>query len=619
MSVDPRSASEPLVTGAEIARLAGVTRAAVSNWRRRHEDFPAPAGGRAHSPLFRLAEVRAWLARQDKGQEAGGVERVWRLLRGEFGDDLVRGIVAVARLLVDSPAHAGREPAPDTELVEQVRRTVRDVGPAQLVEALTGRLLQSSRRPGSEPVTSPRLLAAVRFFAEPVPPGATVLDPACGVGSLLLGVGRQAAAVRLGQELDPDMAELARLRAVLAGDGRTRIRSGDSLRADRWPQVRADLVVCDPPSGWADWGRDELMLDPRWELGVPSRAESELAWLQHAYAHTAPGGRAVLVMPASVAYRKAGRRIRAELVRRGVLRQVVGLPPGVASGHTLPVHLWFLERPTGDAAVSVRMIDVSANPPGGPFAPRPEQAADVPLIELLDDVVDLTPSAYVAGRRRDAAEEYRRLCARLDERLLALRTALPGLAAAPGAALGAEGVLPALAELVRVGLVEFSDGEPVSASEQLDTDFLQGFLAGASGSGARRRATASGSSSRPDPRGARVPQMGLAEQRRYGAAFRALRELERQAREVAAVCGELASLGREGLVSGALAPVRGAEPGPERGRRPDPPAGSAGPAGPPPGTDGLGGAPDREVPGLEVPAVRPHPEADPDGTASLAP
>lgn len=34
------------VTAAEISRIAGVTRATVSNWRRRHDDFPAPSGAR---------------------------------------------------------------------------------------------------------------------------------------------------------------------------------------------------------------------------------------------------------------------------------------------------------------------------------------------------------------------------------------------------------------------------------------------------------------------------------------------------------------------------------------------------------------------------------------------
>ena len=47
------------VTAAEISRIAGVTRATVSNWRRRHDDFPAPAGGTDSSPLYDLEAVRA--------------------------------------------------------------------------------------------------------------------------------------------------------------------------------------------------------------------------------------------------------------------------------------------------------------------------------------------------------------------------------------------------------------------------------------------------------------------------------------------------------------------------------------------------------------------------------
>lgn len=56
------SAPSAQVTAAEISRIAGVTRATVSNWRRRHDDFPAPSGGTDSSPLYDLEEVRAWLA-----------------------------------------------------------------------------------------------------------------------------------------------------------------------------------------------------------------------------------------------------------------------------------------------------------------------------------------------------------------------------------------------------------------------------------------------------------------------------------------------------------------------------------------------------------------------------
>ncbi|RSS08730.1 hypothetical protein EF915_34340 [Streptomyces sp. WAC08401] len=58
---------------ATIGRIAGVGRAAVANWRRRHPDFPAPAGGTAtHSEFARLAAV-AWLLAHDKITVPSGV------------------------------------------------------------------------------------------------------------------------------------------------------------------------------------------------------------------------------------------------------------------------------------------------------------------------------------------------------------------------------------------------------------------------------------------------------------------------------------------------------------------------------------------------------------------
>ncbi|WP_420711982.1 helix-turn-helix transcriptional regulator, partial [Streptomyces sp. MMG1533] len=70
------------VTAAGIARLAGVGRAAVSNWRRRHADFPKPVGGTETSPSFALAEVEAWLRHQGKLAEVPLRERVWQQLAG---------------------------------------------------------------------------------------------------------------------------------------------------------------------------------------------------------------------------------------------------------------------------------------------------------------------------------------------------------------------------------------------------------------------------------------------------------------------------------------------------------------------------------------------------------
>jgi hypothetical protein len=550
MSDTPVPDAGPLVTGSEIARLAGVTRAAVSNWRRRYDDFPAPAGGGAGSPLFALAEVQAWLDRQRKGQDVSEEVQLWQALRGAYGEDMIGALADAAQVLASS---AGETPGALPSAAVHLLRSATEEGSAgEMVNVLAERFTDSVRRAGSDRVTASRVVRAVRYFTADTAPDATVFDPACGIGTLLLAVGPERGPRRYGQEEDERSARFAELRAGLTGRTDVHIVVGDSLRDDQWPDLKADVVVCDPPVGGSDWGREELLLDSRWEFGTPSRAEGELAWLQHAYAHTSPGGRVLMVMPASVAYRKAGRRIRAELVRRGVLTHVIALPPGSAASHALPVHLWQLCRPrvAGDEASSVRMVDLTANEPDGPLEPKPDQTADLPLIELLDDAVDLTPGRHVTGSHRDYAAEYDAVRRELVQQVSQLAKLLPQLAGGRGSGV-LDGPAVSVADLARAGLVEYGDPEPVSVSDQLDTDFLRGFLRSTAN---LRRSTSASGTFRLDGKGARIPQMDIAEQRRYGAAFRRLQEFEELARRVAELSKKAAVLARDGLSNGALTP-----------------------------------------------------------------
>lgn len=186
-----------------------------------------------------------------------------------------------------------------------------------------------------------------------------------------------------------------------------------------------DIALCNPPFNERDWGYAELATDQRWTHGLPPRTEPELAWVQHLLAHLKPGGAAVVVLPPAVASRKAGRRIRGSLLRTGVLRAVVALPPGSAQPHSVSLQLWVLRAaPDSTAAVppgqDVLLIDATrfvrtgtreSGPHWGqlraftlsaletldrPEAGLPDGAVRVPLIELLDDEVDVTPGRYAS-------------------------------------------------------------------------------------------------------------------------------------------------------------------------------------------------------------------------------
>lgn len=423
------------VTAAEIARMAGVGRAAVSNWRRRYQDFPKPVGGTGTSPTFALADIQDWLHGQGKLGAHSVRELLWKQLESVADRRPVADVVAAAGAYL--AGRAGR-----TALTAQIRGALDELavreGAESAFEQIFERFTESHARQLA--VTPPELAELIVELAGE--PTGVVVDPACGTGSLLRAVLRCAGTV-YGQEIDDSLAALATARLAYR-DADVLIRTGDSLRADAFKGVEADAVVCNPPFNERNWGFEELQYDARWAYGMPPKGESELAWVQHCLAHLRPGGRAVLVMPPSVASRRSGRPIRAELLRRGALRAVIALPAGATPPLGLPMQLWVLERPPEPAgASSLLLVDTTAGAPGrvddlgwSAISERMRSAcplddstvvADdavhrvVPVIELLDDEVDLTPARHV----RVAPD----LSGMADTRrsLSSLLAALPGL------------------------------------------------------------------------------------------------------------------------------------------------------------------------------------------------
>ncbi|MFJ6086113.1 N-6 DNA methylase [Streptomyces sp. NPDC092369] len=493
------------VTAAGIARLAGVGRAAVSNWRRRHADFPKPVGGTETSPSFALAEVEAWLREQGKLAEVPLRERVWQQLAGHpegpltalthagcvlllihdrptvwleasagsderlaamlpgalegvlvprFGAGGVKGAsvknasvkaasavngrgavhrpsladgstsVSAALLVNTHPAvhtPTGPELLPSAPLLRGVAELAAETGARGAFEFLLGRHLDANPR---QYTLTPGELAAL--MVELAGPARTLLDPACGTGTLLRAVGTgPGPGPGPGQELyaqdsAPELAALTALRLALQTRVTVRAAAGDTLRADAYPELRADAVLCHPPFNERGWGHDELAYDARWEYGFPARNESELAWVQHALARLADGGTAVLLMPPATASRRSGRRIRADLLRRGALRAVIALPIGAAPPYNIPLHLWVLRRPEkAPVQPEVLLVDTgqyAGEGRGGPdwrevrgavldawrafdlagtLQERPGVARALPVIELLDDDVDLAPARHL--------------------------------------------------------------------------------------------------------------------------------------------------------------------------------------------------------------------------------
>lgn len=437
---------ETTVAASDIARIAGVGRAAVGNWRRRFPDFPEPVAGTASSPLYRLGDVERWLAEHGRGVDVSDLDRLWQRLRGSVDDlglgELVGqvGVVAllfhrepgiwrrlagvadladalgsaVAAAVPELPEAFAIPPGPERiALVRELAEVVGVHGAAPTYEFLFDRLREAYAR---------RLTATPDGLAEAVArlalvEGRSVLDPACGVGGLLVAVTAAGAGSVAGQDIDRVWTLLAGARLLLGGAS-AEITPGDSLADDRYAGRRFGAVVCNPPPGDRGWEHEQLAADRRWEFGLPPRTEPELAWLQHCLAHVEPGGRVVLVLPPAVAGRRAGRRIRANLLRAGVIRAVTSLVP--PSGQ--PTDLWVLHGPDGELPAHVEFAIVTTT---DDVPPDRDNIRRVPLLDLLDDEVDLTPHRHVRARPGGAgfAAVHDRLAAALRD----TSTLLPNL------------------------------------------------------------------------------------------------------------------------------------------------------------------------------------------------
>ncbi|MCS7484809.1 N-6 DNA methylase [Umezawaea endophytica] len=513
------------VTLAEIARIAGVGRAAVSNWRRRHDTFPARIGGTDTSPQFSLAEVESWLRAQGKLHDVGNRERLWPQF-DVLGDRAETGLaIAMTALnhqprgaiLVSEPKFALSQAA--QRLVDQATALGEQEGARQTFEFLLSRWLDTNvRQVSSTPRPLAKLMAeiAVQVRGDSGGGPRIVLDPACGTGSLLhaaaeiLSAGESGSdpMTLAGTDQEPVLAALtaARLSFVPSDSGLARggtemptvdVRTGDTLRADPHANLRADLVLCNPPFNERDWGYEELATDPRWTYGLPPGTEPELAWVQHALARLAPGGTAVLVLPPAVASRKAGRRIRGALLRAGVLRSVIALPPGCAQPHSVSLHLWVLQAGESGQAPetghSFRLIDAASTGATtaksaqnidwdalrsavltamtvngslldtdlkGGAAPPVARSITVPLIDLLDDEVDLTPARHVpavsTGNSRVLRESWNRFSVLLGS-LEQTSESLSAIGAVTDGA--AESGTTTVGELIRAGALILRAGQ----------------------------------------------------------------------------------------------------------------------------------------------------------------
>jgi len=158
-------------------------------------------------------------------------------------------------------------------------------------------------------------------------------------------IGRLGDIAIYGQESNYTTWRLAKMNLAIRGiDGH--IAHGDSFHNDRFPDLRADYILANPPFNVSDWRGDLLKEDKRWKYGVPPVGNANFAWVQHMIYHLAPTGLAGFVLAnGSMSSNQSGEgEIRKNIIEADLVDCMMALPGQLFYSTQIPACLWFLAR-----------------------------------------------------------------------------------------------------------------------------------------------------------------------------------------------------------------------------------------------------------------------------------
>lgn len=221
------------------------------------------------------------------------------------------------------------------------------------------------------PAEVSRVMAKVVGISDETEPDDTLYDPTCGSGSLLLKANAEApdGLSIYGQEMDTTTQSLAQMNMILHDNPTAQIEQGNTLASPHWTNGREqlkrfDFAVANPPFSYKSWtnGVEVGGSDPygRFELGTPPSRNGDYAFLLHIITSLKSTGKAAVVMPHGVLFRgNSEKDIRRQLVQRGYIRGIIGLPDNLFYGTGIPACIVVLDKEYAARRDGVFIVDAS--------------------------------------------------------------------------------------------------------------------------------------------------------------------------------------------------------------------------------------------------------------------
>ncbi|WP_332449605.1 class I SAM-dependent DNA methyltransferase [Methanoculleus sp.] len=220
------------------------------------------------------------------------------------------------------------------------------------------------------PAEVSRIIARVIGIGPGTRQDQTIYDPACGSGSLLLKASDEAprGITIYGQEMDNATWALSRMNMILHSHPGAEIWRGNTLadpyfRNPDGSLKKFDFAVANPPFSTKAWTNG---LDPandefrRFEYGIPPAKNGDYAFLLHLITSLKSTGKGAIILPHGVLFRgNKEADIRRNLVRHGLIKGIIGLPPNLFYGTGIPACIIVVDKENAHARTGIFMIDAS--------------------------------------------------------------------------------------------------------------------------------------------------------------------------------------------------------------------------------------------------------------------
>jgi type I restriction enzyme M protein len=203
----------------------------------------------------------------------------------------------------------------------------------------------------------------------------TIYDPACGSGSLLLkahALAKSATGFDLaiyGQEVDNATAALARMNMLIHNAVGAEIKNNNTLSSPDFLDPKTgglktfDYIVANPPFSFKSWTNGvNIGSDPfkRFEYGLPPEKNGDYAFLSHILASLKSNGKGAVILPHGVLFRgNSEGTIRKEIVKRGYIKGIIGLPANLFYGTGIPACIIVVDKEGAGSRTGIFMIDAS--------------------------------------------------------------------------------------------------------------------------------------------------------------------------------------------------------------------------------------------------------------------